>query len=58
MKRPAGPALVVAGCFVLIVELRVLDRVIASVSWNRGVHVSDLLGLLLVSAGIAVIWRA
>jgi hypothetical protein len=58
MRRAAGAALILGGCFVLIVEVRVLDQVIASVSWSRGVHVSDLVGLLLVIVGTALVWRA
>ena len=58
MRRLVGVALILGGCFVLIVEIRIFDKVIASLSWSRGVHVSDLVGLLLVLAGTTLIWRA
>jgi hypothetical protein len=56
-RRLLGSALILAGCLVLIVEIRSLDNVVATLSWNRGIHLSDVLGLLIVLAGIAVIWR-
>ncbi|MGH3049910.1 MAG: hypothetical protein ACRDLK_07110 [Gaiellaceae bacterium] len=58
MRRPAGAALILAGSIVLIVQVRVLDDVIASLTWGRGIHLSDILGLILVASGTMLIWRA
>jgi hypothetical protein len=57
VRRPAGAALILVGCFVLAVEIPDLDRIVASFSWDRGVHVSDLVGFALVIAGVALLWR-
>jgi hypothetical protein len=56
LKRLLGSTLILGGCLVLIVEIRSLDEVIAGAR-GRGVHVSDLLGLLIVMASIALLWR-
>jgi hypothetical protein len=58
VRRPVGTALILGGCLVLIVEIRSLDGTVATLSWSRGVHVSDLLGLLIVAVGVALLWRA
>jgi hypothetical protein len=57
VRRTVGAALIFGGCLVLIVETRPLDDVIASLSLDRGIRVSDVLGLLIVAAGTAVLWR-
>jgi hypothetical protein len=58
VRRPLAAALILVGCLVLIVEIQSLDtEVIATVWWGRGVHLSDVIGLLIVVAGIAVMWR-
>ena len=51
-----GSSVILGGCLVLIVEIRSLDEVITGAR-GRGIHLSDLLGLLIVVAGIAVMWR-
>lgn len=56
MRRLLGSALILWGCLLLIVEIRSLDEVITG-GRGRGIHLSDLLGLLIVGAGIAVMWR-
>ena len=56
MRRLLGLALILCGALVLIVEIRSLDEVIAGAR-GHGIHLSDLLGLSIVVAGIAVMWR-
>jgi hypothetical protein len=56
LRRLLGSALILCGALVLIVEIRSLDEVIAGAR-GHGIHLSDLLGLSIVVAGIAVMWR-
>ena len=56
MRRLLGSALILGGSLVLIVEIRPLNEVLAGAR-GHGIHLSDLLGLMIVVAGIAVMWR-
>jgi hypothetical protein len=58
VRRLLGTALILGGCLVLIVQVpRLEDVVVFSLRRGRGVHLSDVFGLAIVIAGVAMLWR-
>ena len=59
LQRLTGAAFVVLGWVLAVIDLPdSRDPVLVSLSLSHGVHVTDLLGGLLVAAGVALLWRA
>jgi len=57
MRNLIGSAVVVVGTIVVGFSPRRWDTVILDLPRGHGIHTHDLLGLALVVAGIAVLWR-
>lgn len=58
VQRILGAALVAVGCGILVVDISGVDVVVLSVSRTHGVHLSDVVGAVLVVAGVGVLWIA
>jgi hypothetical protein len=58
MRRLLGALLIVFGCTILIVDVPFIDEVVLSVSYSRGIHLSDVIGGAAIVGGIATLWTA
>ena len=55
VRRILGTTLILSGCVILIVQVPSLDDIVVLSLWHgRGIHLSDLFGLAVVVAGIAL----
>ena len=58
MQRWFGVLLVILGCAIMVVEMPAIDTVVLTVAHSHGLHLSDVVGGIVVLAGIAVLWTA
>ena len=58
MQRSVGTFLVILGCAILVVEIPPVEHDTIPLWHSHGIHLTDIIGGLVVLAGIAALWTA